>query len=330
MANNTIYLDADGISEASAQASFIASKIVSTQQELISLKNQLSSSVDTLEDYFGICFTEVIPTGELGTQSMRVTDIKNTLSMAQSLTDEENDYLEKESGKISFVFAAVASILSTVWNGLTGASYNGDVYVEVERTMTPEKIQELVAARTADILESDNLPKVGADKYQNNGGKQINCVWLARQKICDILGDDTLFSDSHKLGIKKSNWANYEATGINGYSVDYREVSSGTTVSDILSRLENDQPCSVMFYFDGHTVTVDQIADGTVYWTDNFTPGGQSPLYKTGVSTSVFDGVKYPGSYTGLATTATLDNFAKWYDTNVNGSLLSYVVLKEQ
>lgn len=209
--------------------------------------------------------------------------------------------------------------------GVAGGGYN-----QPDPT-SPGYLTAQTSDWTARILTSEDaaLPSVGTDRlqYESQGG-QINCVWLARQKMCKIVGDDELFTDK-KLGTSAASWKKYEESGINGFSVDYRTVSSGTTMSDIAETLSGDQPCSVMFYLNGHTFTVDRIQDGMVYWTDNFTPVGQKPYYQTGVSQTEFDGSTYPGSYTGLATTATLENFAKWYDSYA-GAAKSYVVLKEQ
>lgn len=202
--------------------------------------------------------------------------------------------------------------------------------VPAQKLPTPERINLDTLDLTTSILDipDEKLPNVGANRIQfKDKGGQINCLWLARQKMCKIIGDDTLFSDQ-KLGIKAANWEKYEESGINGFSVDYRTVASKTKMEDIVQTLKSDQPCSAMFYLNGHTFTVDRIQDGKVYWTDNFTPVGEKPYYKSGICTN-FDGDVYRSSYTGMATSASLEEFAKWYD-NFAGALKSYVILKKE
>lgn len=299
------------------------------------LAGMLQSMTDFLMDVLG--FSHADTASKTGGQMLGATKavavsgaaLAGTFGLVQpasftSLGDLVNRLFQSIRQKLQSIFPKGGG------GGGVQAAPDSGTKAPAQQPPTSESIKENTKNLTANILDTpdENLPKVGANRIQfKDKDGQINCLWLARQKMCAIVGDDELFT-SKKLGIKADNWKKYEETGINGFSVDYRTVSSGTKMTDLVEILKNDQPCSAMFYLNGHTFTVDRIQDGKVYWTDNFTPVGEKPYYKTGVCT-MFDGDVYKSSYTGLSTSASLEEFAKWYD-KFAGAPKSYVILREK
>ena len=177
------------------------------------------------------------------------------------------------------------------------------------------------AERTAQVLNGQTV-NVGAEKYQYLPSKQINCQWLSRQRISAILG----IEDYNKLrgDVRFSSWSKFDGKEINGYMVDYEKIASGTKMKDLIPMLKTKQPCTAMFNFTGHCVTIDRIENGIVYWTDNFTSGGVEPYYKTGATTSAYDGTWAHRPYTGQIAYASLEDFAKYIDGCCQGSLTAY------
>lgn len=355
MSSTQIQWDSNGLSEAYQQVSSLRSTLQTQKDAYREYRGQLKSAVNYIDDStdsrIGVSSRE----GRLKKQDEQMQSLRSLVSLAMDNADEVNNSLASDLDRFKLTIGAMllggssmeaigytalaagAAAIGAVFGLMRGIPFAnlGKIVEQVRKkaegtdgadsTTTaaadPEVIQQDVAGRSANIINETNSPNVRANKYLSDG--KINCVWLARQKMCDILGDDTLFSD--KLGTAKVNWKNYQETGIDGYSVDYREVSSGTSMSDAVKALANDQPCTAMFYMNGHTFTVDRIENGMVYWTDNFTTNSTTDTS----SRITIDGNKYPGSVTGASTCATLEGFAKWYD-NYAPSLQSYVVLKKQ
>lgn len=193
--------------------------------------------------------------------------------------------------------------------------------LEILKNALHQAILDRAVAQTGDIL-NDKTIAVGAEKYQYLPGKQINCKWLARQRISAILGIKDYSKERGDIGF--SEWKKFDGKSFNGYQVDYESVSAGTTMEDLISTLETKQPCAAMIGFSGHNLTVDRIENGIVYFTDNFTSGGVEPCYKTDLPPMEYDGTWGNRPYTGQIAYASLENFAHYVDSCCNGAITAY------
>ena len=292
-------------------------------------------------------------------------DLRNAVEEANKTTDDLNAALDSfrlfiSQMKVSDVAAGTAKVnttnlaasslaasaafgslsLGNWWTDLTSwiMKFFTTVQETVEKvaqngTQTPKVILNTVAQRNKDILDAkdSDLPSVATNSRYNNAEKQINCRWLARQKMCKIIGEDDLFTGKMVgTGKQGKNFQKYESTGINGHAVDYVNAG-GVSMASLKETLLEKQPCSILFYMNGHEVTVDKIVDGKVYFSDNFNTGAG---YTTGVSDAEVlykansKGKWVPTVATGQSVCVSFDAFADSYDTYASKQVLSYVVVK--
>lgn len=141
--------------------------------------------------------------------------------------------------------------------------------------MTFEEYQLKVKERDEKILKSG--PLSGQKKYNSNG--TINCVWYSYMKVRRILGSIPSYADWQN----KDTVASLEnSTGAQITVLDYSNkpiklssfVQNGEVdVSALLAKLGNPMPNQrVLVYFaeqDSHTMMIDQIANGELFFTDN-------------------------------------------------------------
>lgn len=193
-----------------------------------------------------------------------------------------------------------------------------------------KKIKEDVQAKTNHLFATH---KVGGWAFASpyyNGKKDkdnidfINCVWLARGQIAEILGEDIYANRSILHNGAEINWKHYADTGetINGHSISYYDASSKLT--DAVKTLADSEPCSAMFYFPGHTMTIQRVENGKVYFTDNWTKGSANTEIST--CTSLWKGNNsYPT--TGSTLSLSIEEFANTYQ-KYNPKLNKMVIIK--
>lgn len=186
------------------------------------------------------------------------------------------------------------------------------------------KIKENVQAKTNNLFANHNMgSKAFNAGYYNNEGK-INCVWLARGQICEIIGEDIYANRSVLHNGADINWKHYADTGetINGHSISYYNASSKLT--DAVKTLADSEPCSAMFYFPGHTMTIQRVENGKVYFTDNWTKGSANTEIST--CTSLWKGNNSHPT-TGSTLSLSIEEFASTYQ-KYNSKLNKMVIIK--
>ena len=189
-------------------------------------------------------------------------------------------------------------------------------------------IKEDVQAKTNHLFATH---KVGGWAFASpyyNGKKDkdnidfINCVWLARGQIAEILGEDIYANKKINPRGGEIKWADYSGKSINGHAISYD--NSIHDLNNAVKTLSDTQPCSAVFWFPGHTITVQKIENGKVYFTDNWTSGTADTKIST--CTALWEG-ENSNPTTGSTLSLSIENFAKIYQSR-NGNLQSMVIIK--
>lgn len=188
----------------------------------------------------------------------------------------------------------------------------------------PNTVSSSDVSNTTSNASSTTQNTYGLTESTGSSRGKINCVWLARGQVCEIIGEDIYANRSILHNGADINWKHYADTGetINGHSISYYDASSKLT--DAVKTLADSEPCSAMFYFPGHTMTIQRVENGKVYFTDNWTKGSANTEIST--CTSLWKGNNSHPT-TGSTLSLSIEEFANTYQ-KYNPKLNKMVIIK--
>ena len=140
------------IGEASAAANQIGIRFLDQKDVLKELQKKLSASQNLLEDHYGICFDDVIPTGRLSEQQKTISKIIEYLGTAAWLAEQTTNGLNTQSQSLQLAIhtmnyagaAAYQTALSAIAGIIAGGGECGDDYAYVGSWASPPVAETFV------------------------------------------------------------------------------------------------------------------------------------------------------------------------------------------
>lgn len=284
MAGGTyISINTSNIDSVSAQATALGRQLEETRSTLKKLQSELSGKQNVLENRYGICFDDVIPTKRLKTQQIKMDHIVSLLSQAEQLAKNADNKLNTRTSALRLAVAAMslggisgvlsASAKSVISAVLSGETDGGDEWAEVGNWgPTPEEITSEMEARYQRMLKA-----TGRTSFSGA------CSAFVYRQLCDI-GVFKLNKDS---GVAKgkdyySVWGNKSTTST-GYLIEsygYDSNVKNNPLQDLINAHSGEtlENIVVSFNYDGknytdpvngHVMMITAIRDGNVYYMES-------------------------------------------------------------